>query len=411
MKLKSYFADGVEAAMEMASKELGSEAMLVYSRQASPEARHLGAYEVVFGVGDPGAEEAGESAQKQTAPFQADAGRTSPENPAELQRLTDELGDLKRLVGRLAGSVTRANIAQPDPGPLSEPLAEITDSLLETGIGDEAVHELLTSLRRSPELQGLPSSPASLLAMRKMIRNELLSRVLTDSRIGTSSGGAASVALIGPAGAGKTTALVKMAARHSLHTQKPVQILSADTYRVGAAEQLRSYAAILGIGFQVFDTAGGLAQALEEHRHKDLVLIDTPGFGTHDLDAGDELAVFLRARPEIDVHLTLSATTKLEDVQKTTARFARFRPTKLLFTRLDETLSPASIVAEALRTRFPVSYLTSGQLIPEDIEAATPERLADLVVGDQRAATSIETADTERSDHWQVPVADHAAAA
>jgi len=177
--------------------------------------------------------------------------------------------------------------------------------------------------------------------------------------------------------------LVKLAANYALRARRPAQILSIDMYRVGAAEQLRSYAAILGIGFQALDTPRSLAQALEEHRHKDLVLIDTPGHSEKDIDVGHDLADFFRKHPEIDVHLTLTASMKSADLKHAVDRFNRFQPRKLLFTKLDETASPGTMLSEAVRTGKPISFLTDGQQIPEDIREADKDFLLDKIFGSE----------------------------
>ena len=186
-------------------------------------------------------------------------------------------------------------------------------------------------------------------------------------------------ALVGPCASGKTTTLVKLAVRYGLSMQRPAHILSMDCYRVAAAEQLRSYAAILGVGFQALDTTAALSQAIEEHRNKDLILIDTPGFGARDLDAAQDLARFLASRPDIDTHLVLSAAMRSADLTRVVDRFEVFRPAKLLFAGLDETETFGPILNQVVRTAKPVSFLAAGQQIPEDLEPATVERVLELL--------------------------------
>jgi flagellar biosynthesis protein FlhF len=156
-----------------------------------------------------------------------------------------------------------------------------------------------------------------------------------------------------------------------------VQILSVDTNRVAAAEQLRSYAAILGVGFQVLDTTRSLEQALEAHQHKDLIFIDTPGYSSADIDNAADLAPFLSSHLEIDTHLVLAASTKSADLTHAVDRFEIFRPSKLLFTKVDETGTFGPVFSEAVRTGKPISFLTTGQQIPEDLEAATKDHIVD----------------------------------
>src|SRR5579871_532497 len=163
------------------------------------------------------------------------------------------------------------------------------------------------------------------------------------------SGGCAIVALVGPPGVGKTTTLVKLAARYGLTSPKPAYIISTDVYRIAAADQLRSLASILGIGCDVVETPLALAQALEEHRSKDLILIDTPGLARGEMEDGADLAKLLATHPEIDTHLVLPASMKRADIAWVVDQYEIFKPRKLLFTRLDETQTYGAIVSESAR--------------------------------------------------------------
>ena len=126
-----------------------------------------------------------------------------------------------------------------------------------------------------------------------------------------------------------------------------------DDFRVAGADQLRSYAAILGAGFQALDNVGALAQALDEYRGKRLVLIDTPGYGPRDMDRAADLARFLSTRPDIATHLVLTASMKSADLTHVAERFEIFRPSSLLFTRLDETACFGTAFSLSVRQRKP----------------------------------------------------------
>jgi flagellar biosynthesis protein FlhF len=153
-----------------------------------------------------------------------------------------------------------------------------------------------------------------------------------------------------------------------------------DVERIGGAEQLRSYAAILGTGFQIVDTPSALARTLSELDSKDLILIDTPGFGANDFDTAAEVAHALAAQPGVDIHLMLSASMRPADLARVCERFAIFEPAKLLFTRTDEAEANGAILSSAVRTGKPVSFLCGGQRIPEDIEPATVRRIMELTL-------------------------------
>ena len=391
MRLKSYFAESVEAAVAQASKELGPEAMLVYSREAPEEARYLGCYEVVFSVPSPARQAAESQSQaKPQAPAEQPCGNGGAEQPV-FERLSKEVATLRKQMERMASSLARAHSSLHPGGMNAGPMREILDALLDSGISAELVQEVATRLQQRLEVEAAAAEPAE---PREILRRELAAMFSVDARLGSQDGGPSIVALVGPPGSGKTTTLVKLAVAYGLKSRRPAQLLSMDMCRVGGAEQLRSYAAILGIGFQALETPLALAQALEEHRHKDLILIDTPGHSERDMDMAEDLAFLLQSHSEVDTHLTLTASMKSADLERAADRYERFRPTKLLFTRLDETASLGTIFNESVRTGKPISFLANGQQIPEDLQPATKDRILDLILGgrsDEPAPLTLDT--------------------
>jgi flagellar biosynthesis protein FlhF len=364
--MKSYYGRDVQAAMTAARREMGAEAMLVDSRKAQPESRHLGECEVVVAMDVPAEEHPAGHAPS------AAAGVARPAQPP-YGHLALEVAEMRKQMERIAATVTRSSFNFPVQA-LSDPeLMAMFASLVEADLDPNLAHSIISRIRS----EGVPAKADRL---RLAMNAELAGRFTTDSQLGTGSAGPRIAAFVGPCGTGKTSMLVKLAARFGLATRRPTVILSLDTYRVAASEQLRSYAALLGIRFQVIEGTRALGQAIEELQQKDLILVDTPGHGPHDLAASEELAGFISSRADIDVHLVLNAAMRSADLSRVVDRFEMFRPAKLAFTRVDETVCFGPFVNESVRTGKPVSFLSGGQRVPEDLEPATKDRIIDLVL-------------------------------
>jgi flagellar biosynthesis protein FlhF len=183
------------------------------------------------------------------------------------------------------------------------------------------------------------------------------------------------VVFAGPAGAGKTTTLIKLAIRECLAQRQSVRILSVDPQRVAAHEKLRSFAAIIGVGFTAVNSIPEFLAAVSESRNKSIVLVDTPGYSPAELEGLKEIASCLERLPNKQVHLVLPASMKRADLARTIRDYAALQSDYLLFTKLDETESQGAILSAALEAGKPLSYFANGQNIPEDIEPAQARTL------------------------------------
>ncbi len=374
MRIKSYFAAAVEDAMAQARQELGPDAMLVNSRKAPPEARHLGEYEVVFAAENE-ATQALEGGAVQTPP---QAGNAADRLAVDVASLKKELEGMRRALVRSAFAPARWSGVSPTA---AEAYAALASQDVLPGLAREIVEAAEGRISAWRAMAPLGAPTGEKLSWRHALVEEVRSRFAVEPSLGRSESAPRVTALVGPAGSGKTTTLVKLAVQYGLASRRPVLLLSVDTFRIAAAAQLRSFAAILGVGIQVLETVGALAQAIEENRTKDLILIDTPGLSPADMEADCGLAHFLASRADIDTQLVLSSSVKAADVTRMVDRFEIFRPQRLLFTRLDETESLGPIFNEAARTSKPLSFFANGQRIPEDLEAVTWDRLVEGLLG------------------------------
>jgi flagellar biosynthesis protein FlhF len=380
MKIKSYYSRTVEDAMAAARQEMGPDAMLVNSRKAPPEVRHLGEYEVVF------ANIAGAVAPAEATlrlPAERSEAIPVPQAPAG-NRLSAEVAELKKELEGMRHAITRTAYAPAQWIGVSQELSDAYAVLTAAELSAELAREIVQAAgdrsngQRLPPGRATPRTDAS--AFQRALTEEISSRFTTEGTLGRSPETPRIVALVGPPGSGKTTTLVKLAVNYGLAARRPVLLLSIDTHRVAAADQLRSYAAILGVGFQLLETVSSLGQTIEENRGKELIFIDTPGLAYGELEDSESLAHFLATRGDIDTHLVLPASMKAADLSRMVDAFEILRPQHLLFTKLDETRAYGPIFSEAARSGKPLSFFAAGQRIPEDLEAASPERVLELVL-------------------------------
>lgn len=282
----------------------------------------------------------------------------------------EELRGMRRLVGSLVKDDQVRQLER-----LPHPLARVCDRLSERGLDQQTalavVRELEQTMppadRERPE--SIESALRDILSRQAQVAGPLLER----------SGRGKAVMIVGPTGVGKTTTIAKLAAQYALKQKRKVALITLDTYRVAAVEQLRVYADIMKLPVDVALTSKDLTAFLRAREGADLILIDTAGRSPLDEAALREMKKFSISRM-VEAHLVLSASTREADMDAITARFAALPVHRLIFSKLDETTSFGPIFNVARRVGLPLSYLCAGQCVPDDLELATPRALADLLL-------------------------------
>lgn len=181
---------------------------------------------------------------------------------------------------------------------------------------------------------------------------------------------------VGPTGVGKTTTIAKLSSKFAIEEKKKIALLTADTYRIAAAEQLRTYANILEVPFRVVYTPEEILQAVEEFKEMDYILIDTAGHSHHNEDLRNGIRDFITATDdsiEKEVYLVVSATTKYSDLVQIADSYKDVHQFQLIFTKLDETTALGNLYNLHLHTNAPLSYVTCGQNVPNDISSFNPQ--------------------------------------
>jgi len=187
-------------------------------------------------------------------------------------------------------------------------------------------------------------------------------------------------AFVGSTGSGKTTTIAKLAGLNGCQRGKRVAIISVDTYRIGAVEQLRTYTRIMGIPLSIVSSPGEFREAIEKYDKYDCVYIDTTGRPPGNRLSIAELESFLVESPGIEVALVVNATTKVDDLMLASKSFSRLQPSSLIVTRVDETASMGSIVSFIHQVGIPLACIGTGQSVPQDIKFADAITVADWIL-------------------------------
>ncbi|MFD0616731.1 flagellar biosynthesis protein FlhF [Paenibacillus sp. GCM10027629] len=187
----------------------------------------------------------------------------------------------------------------------------------------------------------------------------------------------------GPTGVGKTTTIAKLAADQLFRHGRKVGFITSDTYRIAAVEQLRTYATILNIPLEVVNSPADLMRAMKSLEHCDLIFMDTAGRNFRNELLVSELNSLLKPLDSSETYLVLSMTAKYRDMSKIVEHFQKYQLDKVIFTKLDETGTHGSILNVIHDYHLKLSYITDGQNVPEDIRLLQPERLIQLILGEE----------------------------
>ncbi len=254
----------------------------------------------------------------------------------------------------------------------------ILEMLLSLDIDFTIAEEIIASLPVKIEKEAPVTSE-----LKQMIIEKIMEKLQSTEGIKVPEVGRKIVAFMGSTGVGKTTTIAKLAAKFAIQEGMSVALVTADTYRVSAVEQLKTYSDIMGIPIYVVYTAEELKNVLDTNLNVQLILIDTAGRSPHNHDQIEELQKLLQIDDSIEKHLVLSTTTKYKDALDVVENFSVCLPDKVIFTKVDEARNIGTIVNLLYRNPLPLSYITNGQNVPDDIELVDPDKLAQLVFRDE----------------------------
>ena len=292
---------------------------------------------------------------------------------AALLSLSVEMTNLKTTLKDLVSQVRLQKTPQ-----VSEELFEYYLQLVEGCVADDLAIEIIKTLQRTlrPEVLQQPD------VVRERIAEELEKMIpLTGPIRRTKPAGPHVIALIGPTGVGKTTTIAKIAANLKLREKHRVGLITIDTFRIAAIDQLKRYADIIGSPLKVVGSPDDIQEAIASMSDCDFILIDTAGRSPNDTLKLNELKRFLDLAAPDEVHLVLSTTASQSCVELALERFGDVRVDKLIFTKLDEAAQLGVVLNVVRKVNKGLAYITTGQDVPDDIEVGHGKRLAQLILG------------------------------
>jgi len=393
MEIRTYRARTMQEALAMVRRELGPDAAVLHTRQvragrlwgwltgarwievtASAEVRVPSRLPQEDFALEETAEMRSEPSWRifRGRPLDAGIPLDRPAESSGLDRAARSARQLQTLV-REWEAETRQSGHRELPDSLFRLFAELLDAEWEEHVARELVEQM-----REGVSQGEPADP---VLVRARALRLVESEIQIAGPLAVQPGKRRVVALVGPTGVGKTTTIAKLAAHYRLKQRRRVGLITVDTYRIAAVEQLRTYADIMDLPMYVVSTPREMREASRQWEGLDLVLMDTAGRSPRDEIKLQELKAFLNEAHADEIHLVLSTNCSARALVETARQFQSVGVTALLLTKLDEASALGHVFSLLRASRLPVSYLTNGQNVPEDIETAQAERLARWIVG------------------------------
>ena len=296
---------------------------------------------------------------------------TASEDATDLDVKEQEILDLQNQLEEMKSMLVEMSRNKDEAGGIPN----LQRAMEAQGISQHVLEDMISKLNGT-EILAPQNSIKALKALEKYVRKAI--RIANG--ITLYSDKPKIVALIGPTGVGKTTTLAKIAAKFVLEEGAKVALITADTYRISAVEQLKTYSDILGLPLEIVYNPQALQEAIEKHRDKQLILLDTAGRSQYNAYQKKELSELLNIDADIEKHLVMSATTKTSDGLELLDNFSLCKPDRVIFTKVDETKTHGIILNILHRRKAALSYLTNGQSVPDDIEPASIEKLAELLL-------------------------------
>lgn len=366
MKIKRYIGNTTHEAMEKVRRELGSDAVILHTRNVKGSGIFKffkkSLVEIVAAYEDTN------RVNEQNIPHEYTKYKDFNIN----SKLENEINNIKNMVESVV------NTLDTNKSQLPNELSKYLDSLVMQGVDNEVAFQILNKINQQINIRNKDN---------KQIR-EIITYSINDY-IGDPSpiifdGSQKIIFFVGPTGVGKTTTLAKIAAHFSLDKKCSVGMITADTYRIAAVEQLKVYAEIMNIPLRVVYEMKDIYKSMSNFRNMDIILIDTAGRNHRNQKQIDELRELIDTVNNKEVHLVINTSTDFETIKEIINSYNFIKDFKIIFSKIDE----ARVIGNILNTKFyfpnAISYFTTGQNVPDDIEIPNIKKLNMALIGETR---------------------------
>jgi len=374
MDVKTFRAGSLQEALQMVRRDLGPEAAVLHTREVrSGMLSWMGGRQIeVTASANVNVPSRFASTPAETFANQATAAHEVDFRSRYRAAIKDETADEPSLVEELC-----RDDDEPRSRDLPDSLFHLFTDLIDAEVSEEIARELIDRVRNGLSAEQVDDSVLLKARAARLIENE----IQCSGPIHVRPGQRRLVALAGPTGVGKTTTIAKLAANFHLRERHRVGLITVDTYRIAAVDQLRTYADIIDLPMEVVSTPREMRAVTAKLSDLDLILMDTAGRSPRDEVRIQELKTMLAEAHADEVHLVLSSISSTAAMMKSAQRFAEIGATSLVITKLDEATGLGNLLPVLRSARLPLSYVTNGQNVPDDIAPANRRKLARIVLG------------------------------
>lgn len=383
MRIKTYMADNMQEAFYKVKKDMGDDAIILQTKQvkkggflglfAKPMVEVVAVKDVKLSPNFNRPKSSKNILDKTKSKSKSD--KSGKQN---LENIKNDIDEVKGLLQALyKNQHTQLNIPYES---LSGHLKKYYTIMKNMYVNSDIIKSILKQTTDTLSKEDLNDEKKVV----KVIRDQIAKKIGKVEPIKLQDNSNTIVAFVGPTGVGKTTTIAKLAANYTLYHDKKVAMVTADTFRVGAVEQLKLYGDLLEIPVIVLYSPSDITDVLQNLNEYDLTLVDTMGSSPNNKMQIKKVKGFLEKLNPTDIHMVISATTKNQDIYDILNNYSELNYQKLIITKLDETTTYGFILNILDRSDCNLSYVTTGQNVPDDIEMANVENMVNLILGDNK---------------------------